>query len=155
MSTVSSSGPDILSLQVFVARTSWSTFVFPVAPDVMTLLARIIGRESVIAPMSQESYPTHRLAFVIGREVAVARLMDRRGVVSESVNICTQRGIPQRATVAAVHENADREVVIRDRVIVGAGGSVIGVRSFGAVRDGANAMLFDEGVVESFTRGML
>jgi hypothetical protein len=54
-----------------------------------------------------------------------------------------------------VHEHPDRQIPVRDRVVVCTGGSIIRVVAFGTVRDGADAVFLDDGVVKSFAGGVL
>ena len=109
------------------------------------------------APVSHEAHPTYRVALVVRREVAVARLVDGRGVVLEPVDVGGEGGVPEHAAVTLVHEDAEGEVPVGDRVRVGAGGRVVGVGANGGVGDGAGAVvvLLDGRVGEGFARGVL
>jgi hypothetical protein len=53
----------------------------------MPFLPRIVRGQPLIAPVSHEPYPTHRIALIIWREMAVARLVDSRGVVRVLVDV--------------------------------------------------------------------
>jgi hypothetical protein len=79
--------PDVFPLQIFVARSGRTVFVFPVIPNIMPFLPRIVRGQPLIAPVSHEPYPTHRIALIIWREMAVARLVDSRGVVRVLVDV--------------------------------------------------------------------
>lgn len=102
--------------------------------------------------MAHEPHQPDRRVPVVRGKVAVARLVGRRGVVSELVEVRVERGVPERAAVAAVHEHAHGQVPVRDRVGVRPGGGVVGVGTERGVGDGAGSMvmLLDDGIGEGF-----
>ena len=149
--------PNILPLQLLVVGPCWPTLILPIPPNIVPLLSRIVRGQTIIAPVAHKPHPPNRMALVIRGKVAMARQVGRRGVVCELVDICVQRGIPERATVAAVHEHAHWQVPVRDRVGVRPGSHVVGVGAQRGVGDRAGpvVMLLDDGVGEGFARGVL
>lgn len=144
--------PNILPLQLLVAGPCWPALILPIPPNIVLLLSRIFRGQTVIAPVAHEPHPPDRIALIVRGKVTVARLVDRRGVVCELVDVRVQCGVPERAAVAAVHEHAHGQVPVRDRVGVRPGARVVGVGAERGVGDGAGSMvvLLDDVIGEGF-----
>ena len=144
--------PNILPLQLLIAGPRRPPLILPIIPNIVPLLSRIVRGQTIIAPVAHEPHQPDRRAPIVRGKVAVARLVDRRGVVSELVDVRVQRGVPERAAVAAVHKYAHGQVPVRDRVGVRPGGGVVSVGAERGVGDGAGSMvmLLDDGIGEGF-----
>jgi hypothetical protein len=125
----------LLSIQLLIRRPRWPTRVLCLSKqlDLPLIALRIL----LVAPFALEPQPARRLA------------VERLELILLSIKLIEIRrknGIPVRALLGVVFEDAAGQVEVRDRVVVGAAHSVVRVRAFGGVRDGAaGRCLFDGG----------
>src|SRR2546429_4807228 len=107
--------PDILPLQILITRACRSTFIFPMAPDIVAILSRIRFRQLIIAPMPHETHPAHGMTLVVRCKISMPGFMNGRGVVLELVHIGLQGRVPERTAITEVHEDTDGEIEVWDR----------------------------------------